>query len=299
MLLSAGCVLSQCDESPFLPQFREVEKESRRLRLCKNSSTKIVKSQSFCYALILDYLAKKLANLCHNMCMLPYIAYAADSAAVTYAKSLLVKIDNVILFPLISLMMGVAFLMFLYGAFEYVRNADSEQGRLQGRMHLIWGVVGMLIMVSAYGILSIAAGTFGLNTVLQNNTANPNAAAQISPSSYTPTGATAAGSTYQPTNTPYTNSGAAPTTETSSLAPASSPIPPAAPGSSSNGTTQSPYQAAYIELTSNGYTASQAQDTVNTMSNISTPTSLNYYLSALPLSSSTKQQVVQKKFPNQ
>ena len=93
--------------------------------------------------------------------MVPTVYTASVSAAVM-AQCFVDKVNQVILFPLISLMMGVAFLIFLYGAFEYVRNADSQQGRIDGRNHLIWGIVGMLIMISAFAILNIAAGTFGL-----------------------------------------------------------------------------------------------------------------------------------------
>jgi|GEM_PF-1921837 len=88
-------------------------------------------------------------------------AQAASSAQIA-AQCFVDKINNVILFPLITLLMALAFLMFLYGAFEYVKNSGSDAGRETGRRHLLYGVIGMLVMLSALAILNIAAGTFGL-----------------------------------------------------------------------------------------------------------------------------------------
>lgn len=89
------------------------------------------------------------------------IAYASAHEAA--ARSLLAKIQSAILFPLITLMVSVAVLMFLWGAFEYVYNADSDQGRETGRRHMLYGIIGLLVMISAYAILTIATGTFGID----------------------------------------------------------------------------------------------------------------------------------------
>jgi hypothetical protein len=93
---------------------------------------------------------------------------AADNKAQIAAKEFVVKINDAILFPLIALMMALAFLFFLWGAFEYVKNAENQTARETGKRHLIYGVLGMFIMLSAYAILNIAAGTFGLEKELKN-----------------------------------------------------------------------------------------------------------------------------------
>jgi uncharacterized membrane protein YgcG len=78
------------------------------------------------------------------------------------AQCLVDMVNDAILFPLIALMSAIAFLVFLWGAFQYVKNADSDAARAQGQQHMLWGVIGLLVMVSAYAILNIATGTFGL-----------------------------------------------------------------------------------------------------------------------------------------
>lgn len=78
------------------------------------------------------------------------------------AKGVLQKIEDVILFPLISLMIAVAVLVFLWGVLQYILGADNDTARSDGRKHMMYGVIGFLVMVSAYAILNIAANTFGV-----------------------------------------------------------------------------------------------------------------------------------------
>lgn len=99
--------------------------------------------------------------------MFSKVTYAAEEHVVV-AQGFLEALNQAILYPLITLMMAVALLVFLYGGFEYVKNSGSDEGRTTGQRHLLWGVVGMLVMISAYAILTIAAGTFELQQDLEN-----------------------------------------------------------------------------------------------------------------------------------
>lgn len=94
--------------------------------------------------------------------------FAASQAQVV-AQSFLARINDAILFPLITLLMAVALLVFLYGAFEYIRGAQNDGDREIGRNHLLYGTIGMLVMLSALAILTIAAGTFGLENELDDS----------------------------------------------------------------------------------------------------------------------------------
>lgn len=87
------------------------------------------------------------------------IAYAQADAV---ARGFLDRLNDVILFPLITLLTTIALIVFLYGCFEFLINSDNETARSQGKRHIMWGIVGMLVMISAFAILSIAANTFGL-----------------------------------------------------------------------------------------------------------------------------------------
>lgn len=91
------------------------------------------------------------------------IAHAVDAKAI--AGPFIARIQDAILFPLISLLLGIALLVFLWGVFEYIRNAGVESGdaRTAGKKHMLFGIIGLVVMVSAFAILKIAANTFGIS----------------------------------------------------------------------------------------------------------------------------------------
>lgn len=93
------------------------------------------------------------------------IAYA-QSPGTEVAASFVAKINEVILFPLITLLIAVALLVLVYGAFQYIAGAANPGIRAEGQKHIMWGIIGMFIMLSAFAILSIAANTFGLGDEL-------------------------------------------------------------------------------------------------------------------------------------
>lgn len=78
-------------------------------------------------------------------------------------SELLPKIYDVIFKPVVWLLFAVAFLMFVYGIFQFIKNIDSsDTERETGKRNMIYGVVGMVIMVSVFGIIRIIAGTIGV-----------------------------------------------------------------------------------------------------------------------------------------
>ncbi len=91
---------------------------------------------------------------------------AAKAAAIAEASSFIGKLNDAILFPLIYLLMGVALVFFIYGAAQYIINANSDQAREQGKQNIMYGIIGFVVMGSAYAILSLVAGTFGLSDEL-------------------------------------------------------------------------------------------------------------------------------------
>lgn len=74
----------------------------------------------------------------------------------------LAKFADAIVNPLIVLMFAVALVYFLWGVFNYIKGAGSETDRETGGKHILWGVIGMFIMISVWGILRVALNTFGL-----------------------------------------------------------------------------------------------------------------------------------------
>ncbi len=75
------------------------------------------------------------------------------------AKKLVNGILREILNPVIQLMIGIAVVYFLWGVFQFIRNADNPGERKKGGMNMFWGAIGLFIMISAYGILNLILGT--------------------------------------------------------------------------------------------------------------------------------------------
>jgi len=77
------------------------------------------------------------------------------------------KFNEIILFPTIALLSGVAFLVFIWGCVEYFINANNDQARQQGSKHITYGIIGLVVMLSAMAIMSIFSATFGLEDQLR------------------------------------------------------------------------------------------------------------------------------------
>jgi hypothetical protein len=86
--------------------------------------------------------------------------------AAAEAASFVGRLNDALLIPVIGLLSGIAFLWFVYGCAIYIINAGNDQAREEGKKHITYGLIGLVVMISAYAILTIATGTFGLNKQL-------------------------------------------------------------------------------------------------------------------------------------
>lgn len=65
--------------------------------------------------------------------------------------------------PAILLVFAAGFFLFVWGLLEFLWKLNEGGETKDGKNHMIWGLVGMLIMVSVYGILDLLDNTFGLD----------------------------------------------------------------------------------------------------------------------------------------
>jgi len=75
--------------------------------------------------------------------------------------SFLHNINDQIITPIIYLLFALATVYFLYGVFQFVRNAESPDKRSEGAKSMIWGIVGLFIMLSVKGIINLILRTIG------------------------------------------------------------------------------------------------------------------------------------------
>lgn len=75
------------------------------------------------------------------------------------------KIIVQIINPIILLLAASAFVVFLWGVFEFIVHAEDEGKREDGRKAILWGLVGLGIIFGAYGIINLALGTFNITPI--------------------------------------------------------------------------------------------------------------------------------------
>ncbi len=89
------------------------------------------------------------------------VAYA-DTAAL---NSFLNKVIDQIINPLILFLFALAVVYFLYGVFDFLSNQENEEKATAGKSHMMWGIIGITIMLGVYGILHLIMNTFYLKDV--------------------------------------------------------------------------------------------------------------------------------------
>jgi hypothetical protein len=57
-------------------------------------------------------------------------------------------------------MMGIAMLFFIWGVFKFMRSEGDD--KQSGRDFIVWGLVGLFVMVSIWGLVYILQSTFHL-----------------------------------------------------------------------------------------------------------------------------------------
>lgn len=65
------------------------------------------------------------------------------------------KVNNAILTPIAYLLFAGATGYFLFGLMKFILNQDNDTAQTEGKQHMLWGVIGIAIMVSVWGILNL------------------------------------------------------------------------------------------------------------------------------------------------
>jgi len=66
----------------------------------------------------------------------------------------------------IPLLIAVAVVIFLYGVVKYITAGASEESRKEARSVMLYGIIGLFVMVAVWGLVNILMGTFDLNTTM-------------------------------------------------------------------------------------------------------------------------------------
>ncbi len=68
----------------------------------------------------------------------------------------------VILNGIVPIIIGLAILVILWGIFTYITKAGEEEKRAEAKQFILYGVIGVFIMLSLWGFVSILVNTFNI-----------------------------------------------------------------------------------------------------------------------------------------
>lgn len=66
--------------------------------------------------------------------------------------------------PIITLLSLGAFIIFIWGIVEFIASAEDEEKRRTGQQHMIWGLIGLVIIFGANAIVALIKATVGGGT---------------------------------------------------------------------------------------------------------------------------------------
>lgn len=77
-------------------------------------------------------------------------------------NELIARVNEVIINPTIALLFVVASVVFVWGLVQFIAQTESEEDRAKGKRKIVWGLIGMFIMFSVFGIMRLLLNTFGI-----------------------------------------------------------------------------------------------------------------------------------------
>jgi hypothetical protein len=89
---------------------------------------------------------------------LPHHAWGASIEAVV------TRFVEVLIDPLITLLFAAALLLFFWGLFKLMVEISNGGDGVEGKSHMLWGIVGMFIMFSVGGILGFISESIGADS---------------------------------------------------------------------------------------------------------------------------------------
>jgi hypothetical protein len=89
-------------------------------------------------------------------------------AAVTTFKQVINDIFiGGILKPIVPFLIGLGVVVFIYGVLVLVFSEGGEK-KEEGKQYMFWGIIGIFVMVSVWGLVNILISTFNLSDNVPN-----------------------------------------------------------------------------------------------------------------------------------
>ncbi|HCC05605.1 TPA: hypothetical protein DEP58_04905 [Patescibacteria group bacterium] len=90
--------------------------------------------------------------------VIPACIHAQDFSYMTsLGESLLVVAST-----LVPILLGIALIVFVWGLLVFIAKADNEQERDAGKQKMFWGIIGLFVLVSVWGIILLMQDIVGV-----------------------------------------------------------------------------------------------------------------------------------------
>ena|SRR3989344_7281862 len=99
---------------------------------------------------------------------LPFAAGAVESADDIF------NLAEGILGKLAPMLVAIAVIVLLVAIVNYIRAGEEEEKRGKARDMMIYGIIGLFVMISLWGLVAILSGTFNLDKDIPDIEVLPN-----------------------------------------------------------------------------------------------------------------------------
>ncbi|OGI92188.1 hypothetical protein A2933_01300 [Candidatus Nomurabacteria bacterium RIFCSPLOWO2_01_FULL_46_18] len=78
-------------------------------------------------------------------------------------EGILCKVGD-ILNLIVPILIALAVVIFIWGVITYVVGGD-EEAKKKGRQRMIWGIIGIAVIVALWGLVRVLTNTFGVGNI--------------------------------------------------------------------------------------------------------------------------------------
>jgi len=106
-----------------------------------------------------------LGSLVGALAFLPALAFAQgnfnlSSGGITGVLGSVGSILNMI----VPILIALGIIAFLWGVLRFIFSAGDEEKRKAGKMFMIYGIIGIVVMVSVWGLVAFIQKSFGIQS---------------------------------------------------------------------------------------------------------------------------------------
>ena len=98
-----------------------------------------------------------------SLAFMPSLVLAADLSTTGGTLTNAVNSFTKVVDALIPFFLAIAVVVFIYGVIMYVLKAGDPEGRKNAQGYIIYGIIGIVVILSIYGIVALIQGTLGIN----------------------------------------------------------------------------------------------------------------------------------------